>query len=472
MSYIKKKYQVILNKSDKTFIIPDYFIKFKDKKEKTHNLIIKSKGGCCYCTNCKFTFTTKAKINEIYKCPNCHQKLLIKSDRLQEYTFKDNLQLLDKVDDVFVLRTFELYSTYNNYKVNHTMTEFMRSIIENNDCEDFVTNQVHNHMGYMYIAHYQTFTNWYKRNKRWSYRDIIGIVCPYNIKSLIKNTDLKYSQLDKFISKSDYIDFIYYFTNVAHYRSFEMLVKMELYNLAYNANKFYTGKNFEEIFGIPKIFYSFMKKYNITYEELEILKLIKKQDIKLIRKLVGFHNLKELSNYVDLEKAYNIVLSKDKYYEHEYLDYLRVCKQLQYNMKDSKILYPTNLIKEHNKVNKILEDVIDEANDKLIKERLKLLNNNIYQNKKYIVFPADSTDSLINESKQMENCVKTYTSRYALGETDIYFMRELANKDKSLVTIEVRNGKVIQSRIKCNQAPSTEQLNFIDKWSKLKLLNT
>lgn len=217
---------------------------------------------------------------------------------------------------------------------------------------------------------------------------------------------------------------------------------MKLYNLAITANEFYKGKNFEEIFGLPKTFYNFMKKYNIDYNELEILKLIKKQDIKLIRKLVGFHNLKELSNYVNLEKAYNIVLSKDKYYEHEYLDYLRVCKQLQYNMKDNKILYPTNLIEEHNKVNKILEDVIDEANDRLIKERLKLLNNNIYQNKKYIVFPADSTNSLINESKQMENCVKTYTSRYALGETDIYFMRELSNKDKSLVTIEVRNGKV------------------------------
>ena len=108
-----------------------------------------------------------------------------------------------------------------------------------------------------------------------------------------------------------------------------------------------------------------------------------------------------------------------------------------------------------------------------LKNRKKSTNISFsYQNKKYIVFPADSTDSLINESKQMENCVKTYTSRYALGETDIYFMRELANKDKSLVTIEVRNGKVIQSRIKCNQAPSTEQLNFINKWSKLKLLNT
>mgnify|MGYP002627915137 CR=1 FL=1 len=89
--------------------------------------------------------------------------------------------------------------------------------IDENEAFDFVSDQVHNHMGYMYVAYYQTRTSWRGRNFRWAYRDIVGIVCPYNIKSLLKDTELRYSQLDKFIlKKNDYLDFIKYFRFPKH----------------------------------------------------------------------------------------------------------------------------------------------------------------------------------------------------------------------------------------------------------------
>lgn len=472
--YVRKKYQRILDLSDEQFSIPSSFQKFITEKQRLHNLIIKSKGKVCTCTYCNHQFISDAKVNDIIKCKNCKTNLLVKTERLSYYIFKDNLQLLDKVEDnysyTYVLRTFELYTSYNNGTFKHNITEFMRTIIEDNKGIDFVSNQVQNHMGYMYVAHYQTRTHWRARNYRWAYRDILGMVCSYNLKSLLKDIpELRYSNLDKFIKKQDdYLDFIGYFTNIAHYYSFELLVKNKLYNLAKDADEF--RYNDKDTLNLLKKFYLFIKKHNLTYKQFEILKLIKKEDIKLINQLLPYNCLDELNNYVDLETAYNKVLSIKENREHEYLDYLRVCAELQYPMNDKKILYPDNLQVQHDKVMDILEIVKNEENDKLIKERLKTLNKNIYQNKKYIIFPFDSANSVILEGKFLHICIKSYISRYANSQTTLYCLREINNKDTPLISVEVKDNKIIQARAKYNSAPTKEQQKFLDLWQN-KILN-
>ena len=469
--YIKKKYRRLLQLADEQFTIPKYFQRFIDEKSQMHNLIIKSSSNKCYCSCCKYEFTNTAKVNSILKCPKCKQQLLVKTDRLQRYVFRDNLQLLDKVENKFLLRTFELYSTYNNNIVRNTVTEFMRTIIDGNNIVDFVTKETHNHFGSIYVNHYQVSTGWKARNLRWAYRDVIGIVCPYNLNRLLRDTDLKYAQLDKFIKKkNEYLDFIKLFTQTAHHPAFEFLVKLKLYNLASSADKFKSGKGFQAIFGVSREFYTFMKKHDLNYQQLKVLQLVKKEDIKLIKKLIYFNNLEDLSRYVDLETAYYKVLKFNKHGEQEYLDYLRMCIQLGYSMKDKKILYPQKLTEEHNKLMNLIKVIEDEANDRLIQERLKSLNQNTYQDNKYIVFPAYSVACLINESQQMNHCVKTYAKRYALGETDIYMLREITKQDKSLVTVEIKNNRILQARTKNNGDPNEEQLNFLNSWYN-KILN-
>lgn len=462
--YIKKKYRELLSKADKQFTIPPSFQKFIEKQKMAHNLIIKSKGNNCRCTFCHNKFVAQTKVNREIRCPNCKQKLLVKTDRLQQYNFKDNLQLLDKVDNVLVLRTFELYTSYNKDKMESHITEFMRTIIENDEIHDFTSNQVLNHMGYMYVAHYVPFIYW-KARSRWAYRDVRAIVAPCNIRRLLKNTNLKYSMLDKYVTKMDYIDLVRCM-KLASYPSFEMLVKMKLYNLVSEADKFTTGKNFQEIFGLSKTYYQFMKKHNINYKQLQVLKILQKEDIKLINKLVNYNNLEDLSKYVNLEDAYYKVLKRNHHREHEYLDYLLMCLKLQYSLKDKKILFPKNLMQEHDRLVNLVEIVKNEANDRLIKERLEELNKNVYQNRKYIIFPAPSVASLLDESRQMSNCVKSYCSRYALGETDIYFLRMIEHQDRSLVTVEINNNEIVQARTKYNEPINKSQENFLDKWKK------
>ena len=143
---------------------------------------------------------------------------------------------------------------------------------------------------------------------------------------------------------------------------------------------------------------------------------------------------------------------------------------LQYPIKSSKVLYPNNLREEHDKVTKLVKIVENEANDRLIKQRLKELKKYIYKDEQYVVFPAPSVESLLDESEQLGHCVKTYAERYALAKTDIYFLREIEHENQSLVTIEVRDHEILQARTKYNGTPTKEQLDFLELW-KNKILN-
>ena len=109
--------------------------------------------------------------------------------------------------------------------------------------------------------------------------------------------------------------------------------------------------------------------------------------------------------------------------------------------------------------------------NKQISKRCKELNNNKYQDEMFIILPAKSVEALENESKQQSNCVRTYSEDYANGSCDIYFMRLLCSKNKSLVTVEVKNNEVVQSRIKHNNLPTEEQRLFLEKWQQNVLQN-
>ena len=147
-----------------------------------------------------------------------------------------------------------------------------------------------------------------------------------------------------------------------------------------------------------------------------------------------------------------------------YKDYLRFAKALGYDLKNNRYAFPKNLKEEHDK----LEKQYKIQSEKLIKEAIlkrgKELSKNEYRNKKFIILPAKSLKAMQDESKQQSNCVRTYAEKYAEGQCDIYFMRDIKTPRKSLVTVEVKNNKVVQSRIKYNSSPDEKQLKFLNEW--------
>ena len=91
MGYVKVAYRDIFYQLDHCFELPIGWDEFVKKQEKSHNLIIKSSKNKCHCTNCNYDFVSTKKINEQVKCPNCHNKYLIKRSNLRYYDFKETI---------------------------------------------------------------------------------------------------------------------------------------------------------------------------------------------------------------------------------------------------------------------------------------------------------------------------------------------------------------------------------------------
>lgn len=479
MGYIKVAYRDIFRHLDYYSDLPKGWNEFIKKQEKHHNLVIKSSKNKCFCTNCHHHFISSKKIKEEVKCPNCHNKYLIKRSNLRYYEFKDYFSILDRVNDTFVIRYFELKTILDAMHETHSsVVEFAREIPTNNYYRDvFVNEKVSRCQCHIYINHsnfYET-NKWREYTRNYSIIDY-SIVFPNNIKSLLKDTEYKYSYIWDIAKNSTYIDLLELLKNKNDYaiNRIELLAKMKLYNLALKANEFSSHGSFQNIFGVSKDYYPFMKRYNITYTQLKILRLLKEKDINKIRYLGKFVNygesisdLEEISKYISLNRFIKYAkMHRGKVKTYLYKDYLRFAKVLGFDLKNNKYAFPKNLRKEHDKLEKQYEIQSKTLINKAIIKRGKELSANKYQNNTFIILPARNLKDLQDESKQQNNCVRTYAEKYAIGTCDIYFMRLTDKPKKSLVTIEVRNNKVVQSRIKNNHNPNEKQLQFLQKWEQ------
>ena len=64
---------------------------------------------------------------------------------------------------------------------------------------------------------------------------------------------------------------------------------------------------------------------------------------------------------------------------------------------------------------------------------------------------------------KQNNCVASYIKNVINGNCHILFLRKKDNPTKALVTIEVRNNKIVQARRRLNDPVTREQQTVIDK---------
>jgi len=469
VGYLKKEYRIILEKMDKELKLPKDWSRFVKKEAAKDNLIIKTK-GICTCCNCKNEFKSKKKINEMEKCPKCKGEYLIKRINYKWHIFKPRrVILLDKMEESWIIRLFEIHSWLANGEMRHSgAIEYGRIVLAKN--LHFVNNRLYCcSYGNEKVRTFEKIEKWRLYHEGTYELETEGKTYHNNLKELFKDTEYNYSQLWN-LAKKENIDITYYLKN--NLPSTELLIKLKLYKLALCPKTFNKQGNFETRFGIGKEYYEFMKRYNIDIDELHILNFYKKKDIDKIRQLKKYkiEHLKKIAKYMSMDKFIEFAKSKKEFDMHLYIDYLGFLEDLQIDLKNKKYLFPEDIRGEHDKFEKQIEIKKDGIVKRKIGERYKELQKNIFSNNKYFIVPAKSVKELEDESKQQNNCVRTYAERYSKGNCDIYFMREKENPKKSLVTIEVKNNKVVQSRIKNNRDINKNQKNFLDKWEN-KVLN-
>ena len=463
MGYIKKEIQNLIKDMDETFTISLGVRNWLRKSiYPKHNLILKSKDGYC-CTNCKKTFHSTARAGEYLTCPKCKETLLVRMKTLQYQIFKDDFRILDYINGYFVLRGFEVLSTYNNNQIAHRYQEYQRLVISKDNIYLLASNVFKNYMGYPSVAYNEKHIRWRVLGGQYRWHMSRGCIYWGELERDLIDTPYYYCPIEREFKPYASEDIERLLQRVLdNPTSFELLSKLGLTNLAIHCDRFVNKGSFENRFGVTKDYLPFMVKHNITYHELEVLQVIKHMNIKIIRKLSELHNFTELSKYLDMEKALDNGLNKNN--EHLYRDYLDFAERLHLNMKDKRVLYPKDIVKSHDELMRQVETIENQEIIEKIKTRYEELKDLSYKDDKYIIYPVPTMSDLIKESEVQNICIRSYNERYANGETNLFFMRNLKNITKPLVAIEVRDKRIIQSRGKGNDDPTRLQKAFIAKW--------
>ena len=484
----------LMLKIDKKCKLPKYWDNFINENSKTHHLIIKDKEKKkLYCTNCNKYFIDKTiKVRDYVECPNCHKKSGVYGINYYRRSFEQSVVLVQRMDKKVIIRIFEIYSYFegDSKKIKRSCIEYARIVP---GIGRFLGNNVYiNMFGVLRVYHGYKKISWseYKGHKYLTDYPTY----PYNKKRIIKGTIMEYAPIKEFMSKFSY--YRYNFLDVlelAAYGSFELLWNMKLYNLCFYSKALNKNGSFYKRFRVPKSFLKFMQDNNVSYKELMLLQLFQKANkmllqeyrntnINYLRFLVknnvlddilkagielNYNNMnliKEISKEVPLKKL--VKYQKGLNNLNIYKDYLDMAKKLSYHYKSAKDLFPRNLISRHDKMQKKI--AIEEDMDTQFKAYLRYLDLSkyTYENDKYIIFPAPSIDDLKDEGTQQGNCVGyMYLNPYIENKTEIYFIRNLSEVTKSFITLEFKNGRVVQKELPHHSRNFTdEQIAFIDKW--------
>lgn len=471
--YVKKEIREFIDKMPKEMKKPKHWRKFINKNDIPFNLIIKS-GKEYKCTNCGKHFY-KNKLNDNYKavCPFCDNMYNIRWSNLKWYHFCYDVAFLYNIENKLVISYYEVRRSYD-YKTKSfedNIVEYAR-IVPELDVE-LASDRFFKFMWNETVYHSKKNKKWRVLNSDYGLRRYYKSIYLDNIEEQIKNTIYEYAPiLDAIIYKGTKSISMEALLEKAKYQSFELLMKLGLFELALDCpEKFNVKGNFEKRFGIGKEYYKFMKKHNITYEELMVLKSIQRPNIRIIRNIIKWastskERIEKLANIVNLIDLMEYSKNQKNFSLYNYEDYIENIIKLGKPLINRE-LFPKDFMKAHDESVKKVKVIQDKETKERIKTRYNELKKNEYSNNIFLIRPAKSLLDMKQEAEQMSNCVYTnYSGRYARGETDIYFMRNVKTPEKSLVTIEVNNGRIRQKYQKYNRLTTVEQNKFIDKWAE------
>lgn len=484
----------IMNEIDRKCKLPKHWDEFIKENSKTHHLIIKDKEKKkLYCTNCNRYFTDKTiKVRDYVECPHCHKKSAVYGINYYRHSFEQSIVLVQRLNRQVVIRVFEIYSYFEEGKkrIKRSCIEYARILP---GIGRFIGNNVYiNMFGVLRVYHCYKQLSWSKYKGKKFLMD--HPTYPYNKKKLVKGTNMEYAPIDEFMKRYSYYRYNYLdVLELAAYESFEMLWKMKLYNLCFYSKALNKGGSFYKRFRVPKTFLKFMQDNNVSYKDLMLLQLFQKDDKALIQKYrytnisdlrfliknnvfedfnesgleLNWHNvsiIKEISKYVPIKKLMKYPKGLNNL--DVYRDYLEMAEKLSYNYKSKKDLFPRNLIARHDKMQTQIKVTKDMNTQFAVYLRFLELSKYTYSDGKYIIFAAPSVDGMVDEGKQQGNCVGyMYLHSYMQGNTEIFFIRKVDDVTKSFITLEYRNGKVVQKELPHHSRDfTTEQNEFIDKW--------
>lgn len=500
----RMKYVPVLPRDLKGFIhrevMPQYI--FYDYQRKAP--------GHAYCTACRHEVRiAAAKHNTSGLCPRCKKKITFKCRGRRGRIFdRETVQVLQKAEgNGLVLRIIKVYRSFADTDIpNHfEIWENARQFITLSSSGQCSVDAYYYH----YKAGYD-LTPWCNGYRpvfdRWKYNftaDMSGVLYQRNLSDTLKDTPWAYSQLEAFSGIASFSGVATFLSAYIKRPKIEHLIKMKLYRLvsgiiyggySYSALQAinFNGENMRAILGIDRPYFPLLRELNPSIDQLHLIRQLLQADHKpsteqikwfIASKISNADAAKELLAHMSVHKLQRYVeqqfapedeaaLKRVDYYKMntlitDYHDYLCMCKELQYDVKNSFILFPRELKAAHDSVAKTLKDKRTAEQEKAIAGSFDEWQKRYqYQSKELMMIPPHSAKEIVDEGAALHHCVRLYVKNVAEKKSVILFVRSVDEPDKSLCTVEVKDGQVTQARGFDNEEPPAQITAFIEQWKQ------
>lgn len=500
----RMKYVPVLPRDLKGFIhrevMPQYI--FYDYQRKAP--------GHAYCTACRHEVRiAAAKHNTSGLCPRCKKKITFKCRGRRGRIFdRATVQVLQKAEgNGLVLRIIKVYRSFadsdipNHFEIWENARQFI-TLSSSGQCSVDA-----------YYCHYKAgydLTPWCNGYRpvfdRWKYNftaDMSGVLYQRNLSDTLKDTPWAYSQLEAFSGIASFSGVATFLSAYIKRPKIEHLIKMKLYRLvsgiiyggySYSALQAinFNGENMRAILGIDRPYFPLLRELNPSIDQLHLIRQLLQADHKpsteqikwfIASKISNADAAKELLAHMSVHKLQRYVeqqfapedeaaLKRVDYYKMntlitDYHDYLCMCKELQYDVKNSFILFPRELKAAHDSVAKTLKDKRTAEHEKAIAGSFDEWQKRYqYQSKELMMIPPHSAKEIVDEGAALHHCVRLYVKNVAEKKSVILFVRSVDEPDKSLCTVEVKDGQVTQARGFDNEEPPAQITAFIEQWKQ------
>ncbi len=455
------------------------------------------------CTSCSHEIRLSGvKQGSKAVCPHCKREIIMKprSRRGCCMTDKDTCQVIQNAGNgELLVRIVKVWYTYKDDTPRIQIYENAREFIRQ-DADGTISFECY------YYSHNSGIRTDWKKGERPTYSwwrnnfeaDTCGHVYDRNLPAVLKDTPWQYCPISAFYSHFHMpMQALPFMAAYLKHPRMEHLVKTGFCNivadLAYSRNPdcldetqnrthrilkvsaedvpflreldadMDTLKTFQEYDGLKdrQQLLCWQMEHKVRRDILPILKVMSVHKfIRYLDSQYGFLQLRKTPQGMLRYKGMQDLVS-------EYRDYLNMCHKMDYDMKNSFVLYPKDLQKSHDKAARRFKQKKDA---KMKREFICVYQQlsgqlDFEMDGMRIVYPA-TPDDIISEGNALHHCVESYTERVAEKECIILFLRKCSDESKPFYTIEVRNWKAVQVRGIGNCGMTDEVKAFISAWEQ------
>ena len=457
-----------------------------------------------WCTACRHDVqVADARHNAEGRCPRCGRTVIFKPfSRISCLYDRATGQVIQHTGEKELLvRIFKADKHYRSYRdAEAIIWENARFFVRwDDDGEVSIDPYYYSYSGITTRWHRgeRPFMNPYARSFE---QDTCGNIYLRGLDSVLAGTPWQYSQLQAFYKHDrEPMEVLSYLRQYFLHPFIEYFVKLGLHNLAkyavyggYGMNM--EGKNPREILGVEPEDIPLLQSLDANSRQLRLLHTLRKQGLRPEEPLLRWYGEHEISNmdnllsplryttsfkltrYIDGQferlRSFKTENGRRRYEKlsnvlSEYCDYLRIGKTLGYDLKNTFVLFPSDLRIAHDTAARLDQAKKDAVIEQAISVAYPALEKMYsYSHGGFSIVVPKSAKEIVAEGHALRHCVGSYTTSVAKQKCAILFLRRTDDINAPFVTLRVQDGRLEENRGLCNGEPAPAAKAFLKRWER------